>query len=542
MSLLERVREEVEQGAARGSRATAVPNLRPIALKLIDLLGKELSRSGTSESSQVSWVNEVADRWLHGHRLAALTRGLVEEINALRPDVTDAARDVDLTAAVAFALKTDMDLSELPADLVPPDMPLAQRAILERLARRRLSTATFDAARRAGSSAAERPDRYAMELGLLMSDGATSAGKALLRFRGRDAVRWLVASELVTSAGAQDEWRCSPEVAAWLLQTGRRMWDATDEDDRPWFSPETISRWSELGLLAPSEHEDFFGFSVTQLGRDLLTELTASDPPPILGLVQALAADTTAEALRAVDGRGERAAIDTVEQATVRQARVLAHELRNKLVPLKTAIDILSAVASPPTDRAMRAVELAGTAIAELFRFVDTTVELAQGLQKPHDWYSLEAALRDGAKEGTNGHQNATPVYDDTLDRWEMRGPREQFVLAISNLVRNAAQAAVGQPIRIFLGRKSKRDRVIVAVDDTGPGVPAERRARVFESGYSTRPGGTGLGIEIVKHVVERDLHGTVHCVASPQGGARFEMNLPATVFRNARRKLEKEE
>ncbi|MFC6719496.1 sensor histidine kinase [Halovalidus salilacus] len=61
-----------------------------------------------------------------------------------------------------------------------------------------------------------------------------------------------------------------------------------------------------------------------------------------------------------------------------------------------------------------------------------------------------------------------------------------------------------------------------VAVEDDGPGIPPEKRAKVFESGY-TEGGGTGLGLSIVSTVLEA--HGwEVRVTEGSRGGARFEI------------------
>lgn len=75
---------------------------------------------------------------------------------------------------------------------------------------------------------------------------------------------------------------------------------------------------------------------------------------------------------------------------------------------------------------------------------------------------------------------------------------------------------------------------VRLAVSDQGPGVAAEHQQRVFEPfyrlpGVSETAGGTGLGLALVKSIVERHA-GTVQCSNNPQGGARFEITLPAGI------------
>jgi signal transduction histidine kinase len=79
-------------------------------------------------------------------------------------------------------------------------------------------------------------------------------------------------------------------------------------------------------------------------------------------------------------------------------------------------------------------------------------------------------------------------------------------------------------------GRNAARTAVLW-VEDRGPGVPVALRERIFEAFYrlpgaSEREGGVGLGLSLVKTIVERH-GGRVHCEDRPGGGARFVVNLP---------------
>jgi signal transduction histidine kinase len=65
-------------------------------------------------------------------------------------------------------------------------------------------------------------------------------------------------------------------------------------------------------------------------------------------------------------------------------------------------------------------------------------------------------------------------------------------------------------------------------VEDTGPGVPASVRGRLFEPLITTKEHGNGLGLALVKRVAERH-GGTVSHEPRPGGGARFTLRLPRT-------------
>lgn len=107
-----------------------------------------------------------------------------------------------------------------------------------------------------------------------------------------------------------------------------------------------------------------------------------------------------------------------------------------------------------------------------------------------------------------------------------VHAPRTRLARCIANLVRNALQATQeGQAVRIAV--RLQADTVQVAVDDAGPGVPDDARARVFQEGYTTRSDGSGYGLAYVRRVVVDGLRGRVWCEASDLGGARFVIELP---------------
>lgn len=98
---------------------------------------------------------------------------------------------------------------------------------------------------------------------------------------------------------------------------------------------------------------------------------------------------------------------------------------------------------------------------------------------------------------------------------------------ALENLMLNAIEFSGAEPpgvVKVEIARKGRA--VTITVDDNGPGVPEDERDRVFKPYYSSKAGGTGLGLALVKQVFQAH-GGTVRCEDSPLGGARFSATLP---------------
>jgi signal transduction histidine kinase len=111
-----------------------------------------------------------------------------------------------------------------------------------------------------------------------------------------------------------------------------------------------------------------------------------------------------------------------------------------------------------------------------------------------------------------------------------IQGNRGQLQQVIFNLVQNAVEAMIDSADRSrtlwLMTQREDRDRIVIAVQDTGPGIAPERLEDVFEAFMTTKPQGTGLGLAICRIIVER--HGgelTVH--SDGKNGALFQLSLP---------------
>ena len=115
-----------------------------------------------------------------------------------------------------------------------------------------------------------------------------------------------------------------------------------------------------------------------------------------------------------------------------------------------------------------------------------------------------------------------------TLARWW--STPASCTTSLRNLVENALNyTPEGGTIRIDAARDEARYQLTVS--DTGPGIPPDDLARVFERFYRVdkaraRPGGTGLGLAIVRNLVQV-LHGEVRADNGASGGAVFTITLP---------------
>jgi signal transduction histidine kinase len=102
---------------------------------------------------------------------------------------------------------------------------------------------------------------------------------------------------------------------------------------------------------------------------------------------------------------------------------------------------------------------------------------------------------------------------------------------AFRNLLRNAVEAMEGRngPAEIGVHIEPAADGgVVVAVRDNGRGFPEGVAERIFEADFTLKPGGTGLGLALVRQAVAAH-GGDVRARSRPEGGAEFIVRLPAS-------------
>ncbi|OAQ21607.1 hybrid sensor histidine kinase/response regulator [Thermosulfurimonas dismutans] len=97
---------------------------------------------------------------------------------------------------------------------------------------------------------------------------------------------------------------------------------------------------------------------------------------------------------------------------------------------------------------------------------------------------------------------------------------------AIQNLILNAKEA-MPEGGELFIQAVHVDDRVVIVVRDTGPGIPKDILPKIFEPGFTTKPAGTGIGLSVVKTVVER-YNGEISVHSVPGKGTTFKIFLPA--------------
>ena len=220
--------------------------------------------------------------------------------------------------------------------------------------------------------------------------------------------------------------------------------------------------------------------------------------------------------------RAERAA------GSAQVARRVAHEIRNPLSTLGLAVGRLERRfdALPAIDR-----EVAGEVVAAMKKEFEVLDDMAENfsmlgrmaeppLRPPVDWNEIASSVRALYGE--------SPVrFDLELDPGLPRiaGDERSLRRALTNLVKNAIEAQGGTG-EIGVRTAHRAGQVQVEVVDHGPGIPETVRERLFAPGFTTKEGGSGLGLFLARSIVEH--HGGRIEIESSAGGTLIRLDFPA--------------
>lgn len=210
-------------------------------------------------------------------------------------------------------------------------------------------------------------------------------------------------------------------------------------------------------------------------------------------------------------------------------ARRMAHEIKNPLTPIQLSAERLEAKLADRLDPAARETLVRATAtivgqVAAMKGLVDAFAHYSR-LPSPrierldlNDLVREVLALYEGA-----GH--IEPRLEAGLP--PVAGDPSLLRQVLVNLIKNAQEALEGNPApRIRVSTRAEGERVALCVEDNGHGFPEELKGRMFEPYATTKPKGTGLGLPVVKKIVEEH-HGSIVVSNLAEGGAQVCMRLP---------------
>jgi two-component system sensor histidine kinase KdpD len=211
----------------------------------------------------------------------------------------------------------------------------------------------------------------------------------------------------------------------------------------------------------------------------------------------------------------------------------LSHELRTPISTIIGAVDILKEnkerLSSQNQTELLNQID---TATVRLNRQVENLLNMSRletGMLKPKkDWCDINELINFviNKLEETKNH-SIEFIPNETLPLFKIdRGLIEQVLF---NLIHNSINYTHENSV-IKISASQIANAIVIIVSDNGNGIPESEREFIFDKFYrlpQTKAGGSGLGLSIVKGFLEAH-HGSVKVGSSPEGGAKFMIEIPA--------------
>ena len=220
-----------------------------------------------------------------------------------------------------------------------------------------------------------------------------------------------------------------------------------------------------------------------------------------------------------------------------------SHELRTPLAALSGFIDTLQGTARDDAQARGRFLAIMKTQAARMARLIDdllslSRVELIEHMHPdtPIDLFPVVRQVVDGLQTLATDRSVEIAIAQPPASPAIVPGDRDELTRVFENLVENALKyGASGKKVDIGFSTATASDHspeVLVAVRDYGPGIAAEHLPRLTERFYrvdvtqSRAEGGTGLGLSLVKHILNRH-RGKLTVESEAGNGAVFTVRLP---------------
>jgi two-component system sensor histidine kinase HydH len=201
----------------------------------------------------------------------------------------------------------------------------------------------------------------------------------------------------------------------------------------------------------------------------------------------------------------------------------IGHELRNPLGVIETSLFILKGRLGDD-ERSKKHIERIGEQLGIANRIISDLLEMIRDKPLSRETVQLSEVIESAVK-AISAPPEVQLTVQGVADLPAVNGDRSQLRQVFVNLLDNAVHAAAPSGAVRVLGT-TVDGAVRLAVEDSGPGVDAATRRRLFEPLVTTKEKGIGLGLALVKRIVERH-EGSITYEPHPAGGARFIVRLP---------------
>jgi len=260
----------------------------------------------------------------------------------------------------------------------------------------------------------------------------------------------------------------------------------------------------------------------TQLDKRNEKIATQELPTELLTLVNAYNA-----MIDELEGSAAQLAQNEREAAWREMAKQVAHEIKNPLTPMRLTVQSFERRFDPEDPEIHAKIkEYSNTLIQQ----IDTMSSIASAFSNFADMPAQQSELLNVpkiVKLSLDIFNERYISYECEQEEIMANFDRTQLIRVVTNLVKNAVQATVlCEDPKIVVEVTETDNSVSISVNDNGIGISEENKAKIFEPKFTTKSSGMGLGLAMVKNIMET-YNGSIAFTADNEAGTTFTVSFP---------------
>ncbi|MGB0896951.1 MAG: ATP-binding protein [Flavobacteriaceae bacterium] len=217
------------------------------------------------------------------------------------------------------------------------------------------------------------------------------------------------------------------------------------------------------------------------------------------------------------------------EQAWREMAKQVAHEIKNPLTPMRLTIQSFQRKFNPEDPEIHQKIDEYSKTLIQQIDTMSTIAEAFSNFAKMPVQQNETLNVVEVIRLALDIFNKDYIVFETTKEEIIGVFDRTQLIRVITNLVKNAIQATSSHETPKITVCVTEQDNSIkITVADNGIGIDQENRTQIFEPKFTTKSSGMGLGLAMVKNIVET-YHGSITFTSEKHKGTVFTVSLPKT-------------
>jgi len=215
------------------------------------------------------------------------------------------------------------------------------------------------------------------------------------------------------------------------------------------------------------------------------------------------------------------------EQAWREMAKQVAHEIKNPLTPMRLTVQSFQRKFDPNDPNASQKVdEYSKTLIQQIDTMSSIASAFSNFAQMPaqkSERLNVVEVIDLALDIFAENYITFIPEQKEIIATFD----RTQLIRVVTNLVKNAIQAIPNTKTpKIIVKVFSEENNIVLTVEDNGKGIIDENRSKIFEPKFTTRSSGMGLGLAMIKNIIET-YNGSITFVSTENEGTTFKVSFP---------------